>query len=335
MDSYTLDHQGCPFVYLIDNSKIIQVFVLFCWLLFLILFHAAYFHVYCLRVHLCACACLWIQIPCKFTSSNFGELDSRLHSLDKNCSSSCNHLGILTVWDFHNQIFLWKNFISYRQCDSVAKPHKDELTVMKSQGNVRVFQFSYHSVLFHPEHWVHFLFPLSLGLPWWLRGWSVCLQWGRPGFEPWVGKFPWRRKWQPTPVLLPGESQGQRSLVGYSSWGRKESDTTEWLHLVWSYGPLGIPGVEIWYQGPTLEELYAPAPAPSCSLYNGSSESLFIWRGLLGRLIFNFMFPPDVCSVVHLQLLQRRKWYIAHLHVFIHVHLHLENGYISFFKSSS
>ena len=39
--------------------------------------------------------------------------------------------------------------------------------------------------------------------------------------------FPWRRKWQPTPVLLPGESHGRRSLVGYSPQGRKESDTTE------------------------------------------------------------------------------------------------------------
>ena len=43
----------------------------------------------------------------------------------------------------------------------------------------------------------------------------------------WVGKIPWRRAWQPTPVLLPGESHGQRSLVGYSPWGHKESDMTE------------------------------------------------------------------------------------------------------------
>ena len=40
-----------------------------------------------------------------------------------------------------------------------------------------------------------------------------------------------RRKWQPTPVLLPGESHGGRSLVGYSPWGHKELDTTEWLHF--------------------------------------------------------------------------------------------------------
>ena len=48
----------------------------------------------------------------------------------------------------------------------------------------------------------------------------------RPGFDPWVGKIPWRRKWQPSPVFLPGESHGQRSLAGYSPWGHKESDAT-------------------------------------------------------------------------------------------------------------
>ena len=45
-----------------------------------------------------------------------------------------------------------------------------------------------------------------------------------------VVKIPWRRKWQPTPVFLPGESHGQRSLVGYCPQGHKESDTTEQLH---------------------------------------------------------------------------------------------------------
>ena len=46
-------------------------------------------------------------------------------------------------------------------------------------------------------------------------------------FDPWVRKIPWRRTWQPTPVFLPGESHGQRSLEGYSPWGHRESDTTE------------------------------------------------------------------------------------------------------------
>ena len=52
-------------------------------------------------------------------------------------------------------------------------------------------------------------------------------------FDLWVGKIPWKRKWQTTPVLLPRKSLRQRSLAGYSLWGRKESDVTERLtHLV-------------------------------------------------------------------------------------------------------
>ena len=71
--------------------------------------------------------------------------------------------------------------------------------------------------LYHLQAHLDFCLPSSLaGLPWWYRGESVCLQCGRPGFHPWVGKIPWRRKWQPTPVFLPGESHGRRSLVGYS-----------------------------------------------------------------------------------------------------------------------
>ena len=59
----------------------------------------------------------------------------------------------------------------------------------------------------------------------------VCLQYRRlrrHGFNPWVGKIPWRRKWQPTPVFLPRESHEQRSLAGYSPRGRKKMDMTEW-----------------------------------------------------------------------------------------------------------
>ena len=51
----------------------------------------------------------------------------------------------------------------------------------------------------------------------------------KPGFSLWVGKIPWRRKWQPTPVFLPGKSHGRKSLVSYSPRGRKKLDTTEKL----------------------------------------------------------------------------------------------------------
>ena len=53
----------------------------------------------------------------------------------------------------------------------------------------------------------------------------------RCGFDPWVGKTLWRREWQPTPVLMPGELHGQRSLVGYSPWDPKELEMTERLTL--------------------------------------------------------------------------------------------------------
>ena len=52
-----------------------------------------------------------------------------------------------------------------------------------------------------------------------------------PGFDSWVRKVPWRKKWQSTLALLPGKSHGWRSLIGYSPWGHKESDTTERLHF--------------------------------------------------------------------------------------------------------
>ena len=62
--------------------------------------------------------------------------------------------------------------------------------------------------------------------PWWLHGKEFTCQCKRCRFDPWVRKIPWRRKWQPTPVFLPGKFHGQRSLVGYNPWGCKESDTT-------------------------------------------------------------------------------------------------------------
>ena len=69
-----------------------------------------------------------------------------------------------------------------------------------------------------------------LGFPKWLSGKEPIYQCGRHKrhrFDTWVGKIPWRRKRQPIPVFLPGKFQEQRSLVSYSPWGCKESDTTE------------------------------------------------------------------------------------------------------------
>ena len=70
---------------------------------------------------------------------------------------------------------------------------------------------------------------------------------GDLGLIPGLGRFPWRRNWQPTPVFLPGKSHGPWSLVGYRPWGRKELDATERLHFhplldhFLPVGPFGLP----------------------------------------------------------------------------------------------
>ena len=70
------------------------------------------------------------------------------------------------------------------------------------------------------------------GLPWWLRWLKHLPAMRETRFDPWVGKIPWRRKWQPTPVLLPGKSHEWRSVVSYSPWNHKEPDTTERLYFL-------------------------------------------------------------------------------------------------------
>ena len=70
------------------------------------------------------------------------------------------------------------------------------------------------------------------GLLWWLSGKEAACQCRRPRFDPSVGKIPWRRKWQPTPVFFPGDSHGRRNLVGCSPRGHKESDANEQLHFI-------------------------------------------------------------------------------------------------------
>ena len=71
---------------------------------------------------------------------------------------------------------------------------------------------------------------ILFGLPRWHSGKEPtrqCRRYKRHGFNPWVRKIPWSRKWQPTPVFLPGKSHGQGSLAGYSPWSGKQSDVTE------------------------------------------------------------------------------------------------------------
>ena len=73
---------------------------------------------------------------------------------------------------------------------------------------------------------------MGMGFPGGLDSKESAFNVRRLRLDPWVGKIPWRRDWQPTPVFLPRESHGQRSLVDYSPWGHKELDMTKQLTLI-------------------------------------------------------------------------------------------------------
>ena len=139
--------------------------------------------------------------------------------------------------------------------------------------------------------YLHPYFMLSLlpgfsGLPSWLRQWSICLQCGRPAFNPWFGKILWRRKWQPTPVLLPGKSHG-RSLVGYSPWGCKESDMTEWLNILsfkaWK------PFIALLVVSSLSSPSVAISQIPSC--HQSYIWYLLYWSFSLKTFLLSFDFP--------------------------------------------
>ena len=82
---------------------------------------------------------------------------------------------------------------------------------------------------------------------------------GGLGSTPGWGRFPWRRKWQPTPVFLPGESHAQRSLAGSSPWGHRDSDTTEQLRkkiaVSLNIGKLSLKCLKITLMSPSLVDI--------------------------------------------------------------------------------
>ena len=92
-------------------------------------------------------------------------------------------------------------------------PWREEPDRLQSMGSQRV-----------RHDWTELNWTIQ-GLPWWLSGKGPTCQCRRYGLDPWVEKIPWRRKWQPTSVYLPGESHEERSLVDYSPCGYKGSGT--------------------------------------------------------------------------------------------------------------
>ena len=91
--------------------------------------------------------------------------------------------------------------------------------------------------------------------------------------------MPWRRKWQPTPVFLPGESHGRRRLVGYSPWGHTGSDTTEQLHFTSLPDLRSRTRTEV-----NSMDLVSEPTAPTAGEFSGKSCLAVWWRLVLLNL---------------------------------------------------
>ena len=119
---------------------------------------------------------------------------------------------------------------------------------------------------------------LLIIIPRWFSGAEsscLCRRHQSWGFDPWVGKIPWRRAQQPPPVFLPGSSQGQRSLADYSPWGCKESDRTE-------HAPTLILSLE---DANSLSEPSTLTGRPQCELQFSLSAC---WDGRVGTVCWNW-----------------------------------------------
>ena len=143
-------------------------------------------------------------------------------------------------------------FLTLEHVDDISEERTGEEQVFEDMG---IFFFVLERLNFtsgnHVKNWVVLNLMASPGDS---DGKESACSEGDQGFSLWVGRIPWRREWQPTPVFLPGESRGQRSLEGYNEWGHKESDMTERLTLPLSF-PLKLNPDQLIYT-PTNQLIY-------------------------------------------------------------------------------
>ena len=171
----------------------------------------------------------------------------------------------------------------------------------------------------------------------WRRWYRICLQCKRPEFDPWVRKIPWRREWQPTPVCLPGESHGLRSLVGYSPWGCKESDMNE--HTLLYYYPYKHPS-------PCVTQALSKHARNNIPQQNIATEVVctenwrIIWRQLMSLFVpFSLLFKNTcflqtiiqysyfssaLSKYSFLWLSNKKTVFIMHLAIYQSLNLYLE-----------
>ena len=145
----------------------------------------------------------------------------------------------------------------------------------------------------HLNYWNHTIFYIPLTASWLRRTqsqvrlpcWLRYLQCGTPGFNPWVGKNPWRREWLPTPVFLPEEFHGQRSLVGYSPWCCKRvrhnlaTDYTREDHWIKAVHSLAAAAAKLLQSCPTLCDPIDGSP-PGFSLPGILQARILEWAAI-------------------------------------------------------
>ena len=158
-----------------------------------------------------------------------------------------------------------------------------------------------------------------LGFPGYSDGKESACNAVHPRFDPWVGKIPWRREWQPTPVFLPGESHGQKSLAGYSPWGRKESDMAERLTLPFSALELTAGPFSCFTET-------SPTPYPWCP---SGSDSQQIFSNCLAS------YPPTWIIILITKIYQWQKPCIVFLHCLSHGIYHTHFTVANLFFSCS
>ena len=106
--------------------------------------------------------------------------------------------------------------------------------VLQFMGSKSQTRLSDWTELISVKYWLITCSTSTHGLPWWLNSKESACQAGDSGLISGLGRFPWRNIWQPTPVFLPEKSHGQRSLVGYGSWGHRRQRLNHNIHTFMS-----------------------------------------------------------------------------------------------------
>ena len=150
-------------------------------------------------------------------------------------------------------------------------------------------------------------------------GIRIHLQCRRPGFDAWVGKSPWRREWLSTPVFLPGESHGQRTLVGYSPWHCKELDMIEQLTLLLSHTTRTVTKIRKSTVSCTGKHVQSTTFAASCFHLILLCQAKFSHRSLTQKVLNTG--PRDIIKTPDPKICKTEKSNVRSLLLTLHITL--------------